>query len=158
MRRSGAITAALATAALAGCAPVGIWYQTGADVTRVQRDALACEVAALGQAPVAMQRRVTPVVVMPPRRVCDKAGNCVVRPGGIRGGEVIERDVNAPLRQRIEAQCMADKGYSYQRLPRCSQSVAARAPAGATRVLPRLTESSCAIPLSGGGYRIVNRG
>lgn len=145
------------TTVLAGCLPLSIYYREGAQVSLMQRETLACEVRALRDAPVANQIRRTPPRFVPSRRICDGAGNCTTRPGYYVPGEVYTVDVNAGLRQRIEAQCMADKGFVPAKIPACPPGAAKAAVPARTAVLPRLSENSCVIRNQDGSFQIVTR-
>lgn len=142
---------------LSGCFPVGLYYKQDADVARVQRDELACRVAAANQVPARMVTRMIPGGFLPPRRVCDAAGACHMIPGHRLPPDFVTEDLNDGLRREVMAQCMGDKGYDRIRLPQCPPELSA----GVTQLsprMPRLTESSCAVRLKGGGWQIVTPG
>lgn len=142
---------------ISGCAPLETYYRAGATVEALKSDGLACEVQALKDAPVANQTRITPPRYIPARRVCDSAGTCTTRGGFWLDGDVYTVDANADLRQRIERQCMARRGYSPAEIPQCPPDVARKAPPGVTRVLPPLSEASCVIRNEDGTIQIVTR-
>lgn len=144
--------------ATGGCLPLQTYYRAGASVDRVKSDQLKCEVKALKDAPVATQTRISPPRYIAPRRYCDTQGKCVTRGGFFVPGDVYTVDVNADLRSRLEVQCMAERGYQPARIPLCPSGIARKAPSGATKVLPTLTEKSCAIRNSDGSFQIVTRG
>lgn len=139
---------------LAACTPLRIYHKPGVPVARWQADTTQCQVSALRDAPVASQIRQQPPVYVPPRKICDESGNCHVTAGYWIPGEIYSVDVNAGLRRRVEAQCMAQSGYSPVEIPRCPDGLTVR---GRTTVLPDLTESSCFVRLDDGGIAIVDR-
>jgi hypothetical protein len=147
----------LAPMLLIGCLPVSTYYAEGVSFAQLERDNTQCDVAALRDAPVATRTRQYPPQYVP-RRVCDQAGNCFNRGGYWVPGEIYSVDVNASLRSRVKALCMADRGYRPVELPACPQGVANAAPPGPSPVLPRLDARSCAIRTQGGGFRIVTQG
>ena len=133
----------------AACAPVELWYRPGVTQTRADRDLTDCEVAALAKVPVSTQIRRSPSYYLPPRRVCDTKGNCVLRPGRFVRGNVYSYDANAGLRQRVVAQCMADRGYRPVAVRRCEAGeVPARLRGDA--VLPVPGPEACAVRTRGG--------
>jgi len=147
--------AALSLLLLAGCAPLSIYHRAGVSVARMQSDQTACEVRALRDAPVASQIRQSPPVFVPGRQICNGT-KCSYRPGYWQPGEVYSVDVNASLRGRVEARCMARKGYQPVELPLCSGAVRSAVISEQTRVLPRLGENACAIRHQDGSWQIVN--
>ncbi len=148
-------TAALAALVLSSCMPLETYYKPGATLTRTERDQTTCDIRALRDAPVATQVRQTAPVFYPPRRVCDAASNCTTTGGFWEPGMVYTVDVNADLRDRIQRQCMADRGYAPLRLPPCRAEIARATPPGRTTVFPRLTENACVIRNSDGSWQIV---
>ncbi|WP_299961902.1 hypothetical protein [uncultured Roseobacter sp.] len=151
----------LRTAALAGalvaCTPLTVYHRQGTAVATMRADLLACEVSALADVPVANQIRREPPRYIPARRFCDADGDCVTRGGFFEEGRVFTVDVNADLRDRVEAQCMADEGYVPQTLPNCPNSVFRAVPKTQTAVLPRLTPNTCAIKYQDGTWQIVEQ-
>ena len=143
---------------LGACVPLSIYYKPGASVSRLERDTTQCQVDALSKAPVASQIRQEPPTYVPERKICDAAGNCTIRPGFWKDGQIYTVDVNQGLRGRVEEQCMADRGYQPVSIPACPSSVSQAVPAAATRTLPQLSPSSCAIRNRDGSWQIVNRG
>lgn len=144
-----------AAALLVGCMPLDTYYKAGASVSRMERDRTTCEVRALRDAPVATQiRRAAPIFV-PPERYCDSNGNCTVYGGYWEPGPIYTVDVNADLRERVQAQCMMDRGYVEVSLPPCSQQVAKATPPARTTVFPKLTETACVIRNSDKSWQIV---
>ncbi len=141
--------------ALAGCAgPLSLYYKPGASVARMQTDTTQCQVAALKDAPVASQVRQRPPIWIPGNRYCN-ANGCWVTPGYWVDGGIYTVDVNAPLRNRVQDLCMAQKGYQPVRLPRCTPAVANAVQPGLTTVLPTLAADSCVIDRGGGRWQIV---
>lgn len=143
--------------ALSGCVPLRTYYQPGASVERLKSEQLACEVQALKDAPVVTQTRVTPPRYVGPRTYCDSNSACVTKGGFWISGDVYTVDVNADLRRRVEIQCMAKRGFQPASIPACPPDVARSAPAGATSVLPPLSEKSCVIRNRDGSFQIVTR-
>ncbi len=144
-------------AVLAGCLPLSIYHREGVSVAKMQSDKTTCEVAALRDVPEARQWRRGPSQYIPGPRICDAAGNCRYGPGYYVPGALYTVDANAGLRARVMDQCMAQKGYTEVSLPPCSAAVARAAPPGATRVLPKLTSTSCVIRNQGGSWQIVSQ-
>jgi hypothetical protein len=96
---------------------------------------------------------------VPPVKKCDGTGKCrIVRAGYFLPGEVITFDPNDGLRNRVEGQCMADKGYAPVSIPPCPDAVARATPSAATKRLPALTSKSCVIRNQNGTFQIVTRG
>lgn len=139
-----------------GCFPVSAYYAEGVTVAKRDRDELDCDVAALRDAPVANQTRQSAPIYVPQRR-CDRHGRCYG--GGYWvPGDVYTVDVNASLRKRVKAQCMADRGYRPVEIPICPAGVANAAAPGKTTVLPPLGPKSCAIRNDDGSLLIVTQG
>lgn len=157
MSRSFVVTTLLCFAALSGCAPLSLYYKPGAEVSRMQADSLACETAALRDAPVANQIRQRPPVYYPGRQYCN-GGHCYYHPGYYMDGGYYTVDVNRDLRRRVEQSCMAQKGYQPVEIKRCTSSVALAAGGGATTRLPPLSAQSCAIQHDDGTFLIVEPG
>ncbi len=140
---------------LAACAPLRIYHKPGVPLARWQSDTTHCEVKALRDAPVATQVRQRPPEYVPPQRICDRSGVCRTTGGYWLPGEIYTVDVNAGLRQRVEMQCMAERGYIPVEIPRCPDGVKV---SGRTTVLPPLSENSCFVRFRDGGIAIVERG
>ncbi|MDQ2088566.1 hypothetical protein [Marimonas arenosa] len=140
---------------LVGCMPLGLYYKPGTTVARADRDLLNCRVMGETDVPPRMITRVIPGPLLPPRRICDAAGNCQLFPGRRLPPEIVTEDANDGLRDQVVAQCMGDRSYEYVRLPRCPAEIARTVPLRATTVMPRLTESACVIRLKGGKWQIV---
>jgi hypothetical protein len=128
---------------LAGCASYSGYYREGQTVARLSADETTCEVLGVQQVPPNTQVRRTPVELIPEREFCDRAGNCRVIPARLEGGEVYTFDANDDLRNRVVAQCMADKGYTRVTVPACSDQVAQVAISRAPSVLPPLGPNVC---------------
>ena len=107
--------------ALASCGPLPVYYRDGSDQTRTNSDVTNCQVAALKAAPIALETRQHPPTYYPAERHCD-GDNCWVRPGYWVPGQIYTVDLNEALRQRVEQNCMAQKGYQRLELPRCDQA------------------------------------
>lgn len=142
---------------LTACGPLSIFYKPGASVARMQSDQTNCEVDALKKAPVANQVRQRPPIYIPGNRFCNENG-CYTAPGYWVDGGIYTVDVNADLRGRVLAQCMAQKGYRPVEIPACPSSVASSVPPAQTTKLPTLTQNSCAIRNRDGSWQIVTRG
>ncbi|MGB7244799.1 MAG: hypothetical protein WBC93_22260 [Sulfitobacter sp.] len=142
---------------LAGCLPLSIYHRPGVTVARAQSETTRCEVSALARVPVANQIHREPPEFVPGRRVCDASGACTTGPGYFIPGEIYTVDVNRELRGRVEAQCMAAKGYKKVKIPACAPGTATAGPPQATSVLPNITPQSCVIRHKGSGWQIVNR-
>ncbi len=144
--------------ALAGCAPLDIYYKPGASVARLNRQTLSCETQALREVPPSVQVRRGPPRYVPARRHCRKGRHCHSRGGFFVPGDLITYDPNDGLRKRVELQCMADQGFVPVSIPRCPDRVARAVPAQATFTLPVLTENACVIHNGDGSFQIVIRG
>ncbi|WP_323782575.1 hypothetical protein [Thalassovita sp.] len=142
---------------MAGCAPLGLYYREGAEVSAMNSDLTDCQVSALKKVPVAQELRHTPVRVVPIQQ-CDANGANCIRDYEIVGGDPYTVDVNKDLRKKVEAQCMANKGYQWVELPACTSSVASAASKQVTRILPKLSAKSCAINRGEGHWQIVTPG
>jgi hypothetical protein len=140
---------------LAACAPLSIYHRAGTPVAQMQSDTVDCEVSALRQVPVATQVRREPPEFVPPRQVCDSAGNCYTRPGYWIEGAIYTVDANEGLRARVQDQCMIAKGYAPVTLPVCSQAVAQSVPVARTVTLPPLGPNACVVRNQGGTWQIV---
>lgn len=143
---------------LGACLPLTTYYREGAELNRLLADETSCEVDALAKAPVANEVRRAPPRYIPARRYCDAKGKCHERGGYWIPGELYTVDVNAPLRRKVELQCMAVKGYAPVEIPACPPGIKKAAPPGKSSVLPRLTAESCAIRNDDGSFLIVTRG
>lgn len=157
MRLKTAIFAATSALALSGCGPVSFYHKPGVEVARMKRDQTECQVKALKDAPVANQVRRGAPVYYPGRQICNTNG-CYTRGGYWLPGPVYTVDTNEGLRNRVEALCMADRGYAPVSLPRCQNNTPYSVPAGGANTLPPLTANSCVIRNQNGSYQIVNAG
>lgn len=135
---------------LTGCVPVEVYHKEGGSLARLQSDETACQVQALRQVPVNTITRITPLRTLP-QQVCDRRGHCHVVYVEF-GGEIESYDANMPLRQKVEAQCMAEKGYRQVELPLCQDS-----PATLPGTMPALSGQSCAVRTKT-GYRAQTPG
>ena len=142
---------------LAACGSETLYYRPGIEVTRAQGDEVTCGRTALAQAPVRMEREIIPGRFIPPRKFCNKAGQCAIEPAQWTPDCYVTNDVNKDLRSRIARQCMAEKGYQRITLPPCSDAVRASVPPAITTVMPRITSTSgaCVIQRQNGYYQIV---
>lgn len=136
---------------LAGCVPVEVYHKSGASLARLQSDETACQVSALKQVPVNRMTRISPIRTLP-QQICDRPGRCRVVYVEF-GGELETYDANAPLRKKVEAQCMADKGYAQVELPICTDNVPQTLPGK----VPPLSGASCAVRTKT-GYRVATPG
>ena len=142
---------------LGACAPIGLYYKPGAPVALADRALLDCKVVAVNKVPVHPVTRVIPGPRLPPRQVCDANGNCTLFPGQHLPPEIVTEDANAGLREQVVAQCMADKGYQFVRIPACSAGISDAVTPQQTTVYPRLRENSCVVRKSG-VWQIVTPG
>lgn len=140
-----------------GCLPLTTYYRAGISPARLQSDETACEVRALRDAPVVMQTRVTPPVWVPPRQVCSAPNVCTTYPGYHQPGSVYQVDVNKSLRNKVEAQCMTQKGYAPAQIKPCKKGEA-NVPASGSAKLPTLTDKSCYTRNPDGTLRVLTQG
>ncbi|KUJ86086.1 hypothetical protein AVO45_03740 [Ruegeria marisrubri] len=141
---------------LTGCSsPLSLYYREGVPVSRLQAETTDCQVKALKDAPVANQVRQTAPIYYPGRTRCDSAGRCYTTPGWWEPGRVYSVDVNQGLRNQVEAQCMAAKGYRPVSLPACKQDVKSQVPPRRTTTLPPLSPNSCFVKYDDGSFQIV---
>lgn len=144
--------------ALVGCTERSLWYLQGVSIDQRNRDVLACEVQATRDAPVATQLTQGPQRFIPATSRCHMEylngfahrEVCVTQPARWEAGDITSVDVNAGLRKRVYAQCLADKGYQRISLPKCDTT-----PAQVSTRLPHLTEASCAVDLGERGLTIA---
>ena len=125
---------------LAGCGPIPVYHKAGVSLREYRDDVLACQVAALRDAPVATQIRRDPARYIPARRICDAAGNCTYEGGYWIPGEVYSVDVNESLRRELNGRCLAAEGYDRHELPRCPPEMSTVLPA---ETLPPLSSRTC---------------
>ncbi len=143
---------------LSSCGSLSLYYREGQTVSRMQTETTVCQVKALKEAPVANQIRQSAPVYWPGTRRCDSQGRCYTTPGWWQPGRIYSVDVNQSLRNQIEAQCMAGKGYRSVTLPPCKQSVKAQVAPARTTTLPPLSGASCFRKFDDGSFQIVTPG
>lgn len=144
--------------ALSACGPLSLYYQEGESVSRMQTETTQCQVQALKDAPVANQVRQGPPTYWPGRTYCDGRGSCYRSPGWWEPGQIYTVDVNKNLRNKVEAQCMAQKGYRPVSLPPCKRAVKSGVPVQRTTTLPPLTTQSCFVKFDDGSFQIISPG
>lgn len=145
--------------ALSACdSPLSLYYREGESVSRLQTETTQCQLQAVQDVPVATQVRQSPPTYWPGRTYCDGRGHCYRSAGWWQPGQVYTVDVNQGLRNEVEAQCMAQKGFRPISLPPCKQSVRSSAPNVPTTTLPPLTTQSCYVKLDNGAFQILNPG
>ncbi|GAB4534102.1 MAG: hypothetical protein Tsb0024_03720 [Ruegeria sp.] len=149
------LTTCLILLAVAACGPLSMYYREGASVTRMQADTTECQVSALKEVPVANQVRQSPPVYWPGQTYCDGRGRCYRSPGWWEPGRVYTVDANKGLRDTVEAQCMARKGYRPVSLPPCKQSQKRGVAPQRTTTLPQLTGSACYVKFDDGSFQII---
>ncbi|WP_170549182.1 hypothetical protein [Ruegeria atlantica] len=138
--------------------PLSLYYREGESVTRLQAETTQCQVKALEEVPVATQIRQSPPTYWPGRTYCDGRGRCYRSPGWWQPGQVYSVDANQGLRNQVEAQCMAKKGFRPISLPPCKQNVKSRVPAVATTTLPPIGTQSCYVKFDNGSFQIIDPG
>ncbi len=143
---------------LTACGPLSIYYREGESVSKMQEQTTQCKVQALEQAPVANQVRQSPPTYWPGRTYCDGSGRCYRSGGWWEPGRIYTVDVNQPLRNTVEAQCMAKKGFRPVSLPPCKSGVKSRVPATRTTTLPPLNTESCFVKFDDGSFQIITPG
>lgn len=143
-----------ATVLLAACAPLQIYYKEGETVARMDRDQTRCETGALRQVPSDIRSRYIPPTYAP-YQVCNAHGYCYWHQRLVSPGRYEKYDANEALRGKVSAQCMADQGYALARIKRCDTTTTRQTQIHATRVLPPLSDNSCAIRLKSGRWQIV---
>lgn len=141
----------------AGCAPLHLYYKEGETVARMERDEIACETTALRQVPADIRRRYIPPTYQN-YKVCPSVGHCHWHRRLVSPGRWESYDANLSLRLRVTEQCMADKGYVRTKIKRCDTTTTRATTLRATRVLPPVSEASCAIRLKSGRWQIVTPG
>lgn len=143
---------------LSACGPLSLYYREGESVQRMQTETTQCRVQALKDAPVANQIRQSPPIYWPGRSYCDSRGRCYRSPGWWEPGNIYTVDVNQGLRNTVEAQCMAQKGFRPVSLKPCKQGVKSRVPAVRTTTLPPLSTESCFVKFDDGSFQIITPG
>lgn len=145
----------VSTISLSACAPQvteGYW-QDGAAVSRIDQSFTQCQVEALRDVPQSVAVGTQPSYTTPVQTNCYNTGysaQCSSTGGQIIGGQTYSYDPNAGLRNRVEAQCMANRGFSLVSLLVCT---ATQRNSGALRGfsgnLPPLQTVAC---ISNGAY------
>ena len=148
MRRYLFVSATFAL--LSGCVPVSVYHKTGGNLAQLQNDEVTCQVQALQKVPVNRMTRITPIRTLP-REVCNSKGHCRIVYMEF-GGEVETYDANLPLRQKVETQCMINKGYQQIDIPICNTR-----PATLPGTMPALNAKTCAVKTKA-GYRATTPG
>ena len=149
------IPTSLLILALTACGPLSLYYREGASVSKMQTETTDCQIKALRDAPVANQVRQSPPIYYPGRTVCNSSGQCYTTGGWWQPGHLYTVDVNKGLRNRVEAQCMAQKGYRPVSLPPCRPNVKSLVPASRTTTLPPLGEGACFVRFDDGTFQII---
>ncbi|CUJ88090.1 hypothetical protein RUE5091_00646 [Ruegeria denitrificans] len=145
--------------ALSACeGPLALYYREGESVSRLQTETTQCQVQAVNEVPVANQTRQSPPTYWPGRTYCDGRGRCYRSPGWWQPGRVYTVDVNQGLRNQVEAQCMAKKGFRPISLPPCKQNVKSQVPAVPTTTLPPVGTQSCYVKFDNGSFQIITPG
>ncbi|MEM7075987.1 MAG: hypothetical protein AAGA28_17540 [Pseudomonadota bacterium] len=140
--------------ALSGCTPVSVYYQEGAEVSRIDSALTQCRVTALELVPVNERRRYIPPTYTY-RNYCSAPGACYTRRILINPGYWETYDANEGLRAEATQTCMSGSGFGRVSLPQCSPEVVERTTITRTRVQPPITDKSCIIRIRGGSYQIV---
>ena len=149
----------IATTMLSSCGPTieNVNWKQGTTPDQRASDETNCAVAASQQVPSAMAVAQTPVYTTPTYASptytsCYGYGygaSCTTTGGQISGGQtyggqVYSYDANSQLRQRVVAQCMAQKGYANYSFPTCTaEDVKAGTPFGAGSPMPRPQQVLC---------------
>ncbi len=144
--------------ALSACGPMSLYYREGESVARMQSETTECRVQAVNDVPVNNQIRQSPPVYWPGRSYCDGRGRCYRTPGWWEPGNIYTVDVNKGLRNNVEAQCMAKRGFRPVSLPPCRSGVKSRVPAAQTTKLPPLNNESCFVKFKDGSFQIITPG
>lgn len=143
---------------LSSCGPLSLYYREGETVSRLQKETTQCQLRAVKEVPVANQIRQSPPTYWPGRTYCDGRGRCYQSPGWWQPGRVYTVDVNQGLRNTVEAQCMAEKGFRPVSLPPCKQNVKSVVPLARTTTLPPLNSASCFVKFDDGSFQIITPG
>lgn len=143
---------------LTACGPLSLYYREGESVSQMQKETTQCQVQALKEAPVANQVRQSPPTYWPGRTYCDGRGRCYRSGGWWQPGQIYTVDVNQSLRNNIEAQCMAQKGYRPVSLPPCRENLKSRVTLARTTTLPPLSTESCFVKFDDGSFQIITPG
>lgn len=110
---------------LSGCTPTAqqTYWRDGATGRQWDQAVTQCQVQALRQVPQSVAVGTTPTYRTPTQTNCYAVGNmvqCATTGGQVYGGQVYSYDPNTNLRSRVEAQCMANRGYSLVTIPTCT--------------------------------------
>lgn len=143
-----------ALAALAACAPPPLWHKAGVAPARLHSELTACRVDALTQVPERIRRHYRPAEYIT-RPVCTATGHCYVQRILVRPAEYERYDANAGLREDVAQACMAEKGYIQVRLPACQSPQGQTITVNTAAPLPALSDTSCALRVTSGDWRIV---
>ncbi|MEL6171295.1 MAG: hypothetical protein AAFQ04_10585 [Pseudomonadota bacterium] len=139
---------------VSSCAPLSVYYQEGAEVSRIDASLLSCQTSSLAKVPEKLRKRYIPAVYGS-RPFCYSSGKCFYKHVLIRPGYFETFDANEGLRAKVTDQCMTDKGFAFVEIPHCSPEVTQETIIRATTVQPKLSEQSCSIRVEGGRYQIV---
>ena len=111
---------------LSACVPSttsGYW-QEGATEGRTNQAITQCQVESLRAVPPSVAIGTTPRYTTPTQTSCYNTGynrvQCSSTGGQTYGGNTYSYDPNDGLRSRVEAQCMANRGFSVVSLPTCT--------------------------------------
>jgi hypothetical protein len=147
--------AAIAVCFVGACVatgPVPVVYKPGSTGSQRLVALTNCETEALARVPRAMATEMTPRYTTPSNVQCYDYGytvSCQQYGGQTFGGDVYSYDANQELRDRVTAQCLAQKGYQVIELPQCSSEQAKRAISSANTKQPTSDQIECVVE---GGY------
>jgi hypothetical protein len=147
----------LAVLLLASCAPLKLHYKEGQPVSRMATDLAMCKSQALAQVPEDIRTRYIPPPY-PPYGYYGPYGGYYYPYYPYAHGRFERYDANQSKRDEVTTQCMQDQGYTQVKLPTCSPDIVRATQIHATKVMPPLSEKSCAIRLKSGGWQIVTPG
>lgn len=150
---------------IVGCAPTieNVSWKPGTTPIHRASDETNCEVQSVQQVPASMAigqtpTFTTPTYVSPVQTSCHDYGygaSCTttggqVSGGQVSGGQVYSYDANKGLRERVVAQCMAQKGYSTFSFASCSaDDLKAGVAHSASSPMPRPEQILCVTPDGG---------
>ena len=140
---------------LSACAPLELYYKEGETVAQMERDELQCQTASLRQVPTDIRQRYIPPTYQS-YKVCNALGHCHWHRRLLSPGRFESYDANVGLRTRVTQQCMADRGYIPTKIKRCDTSTKRETSPEITRVLPPVSDATCAIRLKSGRWQIVS--
>lgn len=151
MRRLIFVLLAATAACAAPSTQVGAVYwkdEVSADQRRA--DHTSCEVAALQAAPRALSSTPNPTYRVPDNVQCTQVGNytnCYNYGGQVIGGGTTTTDYNQDLRDRVQDQCMASRGYSLRQFRSCTaEDVKTGVISKSSGIYPRATLVRCLTP------------